>query len=148
MANHYIELPITPEEFLKLREQRMTLHAIAMKCYVSYGKLCTWMKEHDLTGKTPRADHVPAISKEKFIELKHSGMTDKEIAEVYGVCVDSIINWKHKHGLIQKRVNLLAGKKREDYFQLRHDGLNDMDVRAEWKCGYQTLRRWKKANGI
>lgn len=49
------------------------------------------------------------LNKEQYIQYKKMNMTDKEIAEMLGVSLDTIKKWKRENGMSARRVRKSGG---------------------------------------
>lgn len=86
--------------------------------------------------------------KETLSKLYHEeGLTQREIAEKYGVTRVTISDWMNRHDIKTVQDGPWEDKSKfEELFKDR--GMTLSQMAEEWDCGRSTIHRWKKRHGI
>lgn len=85
------------------------------------------------------------------MEFYQKGMTDRQISEALGVCLDTVRKWRYRAGLVSHRPPLVKqsrldvdGKGMELYKQ----GLSDCEIAAAFDMTPTGVRDWRLRRGL
>lgn len=92
------------------------------------------------------------------MELYNKGLSDREIAKVLNVSVNTICCWRYRNAIEnnkykgqerrKKSNNMLTKQEREERLKLYNEGLSDREIGERLYIGENAVRYWRKKNNL
>lgn len=112
---------------------------------------CPCFEEADKPRKRGRPKRKPdhySFDTEKLRRLHGQGLTDKQIAEHFGVNQKTIGNWRRSIGLPTNGRLTIPQLDTEKVRQLYEQGQSDDSIARICGCSHQTVHNWRKREGL
>ena len=98
-----------------------------------------------------RIERIPGLRK-KFIAMVEAGATRRELARAFGVCEETVCNWKHLLGLPIGALGISRIDKdpalREQFTAMVKSGASYAKLAKEFGISEATVPEWKKKLGL
>lgn len=133
------------EEYEKLSKKH-TDRKICELVGISVNTLCRRKKKWGVTNYNPLAE----FTVDEYNDLKLMRYSDLEVAEIKGVTIRRLRDWKAKKSVRAPSIltELLITKTKNDYFELALRGLDEKAIAEKWNISTRTLRKWRKEKGV